>query len=241
MIFDNVSFDAKKYKGAVAEGKTLYIYTTDKNYDIDYTSNKEAVAALVRIDLLCSGNQSDEAGSVLDSVQSIFGSVLKKAKDKGAEVISGYDVHSLMFQMAKDIALNTAKEKATEIINTIDDALSKVLNKEEESPPVAKPEATQNKRFTFSEDAFNGEKEEELTEPTVGEMSPADLEKAIDSFIKQAMNNPSTKQTLEQLMSMFSLSSGDIDKVQDAMKEVILEMAQMYPNAKLSEIIKRLM
>lgn len=194
MIFDNVSFNAKDFLGSQAEGKTLYIYTTNKTFDIDYSSAPKALEAMTRLETAVQSERvvpESESTSVFAGLESLFSKGFSTVKDKAQEVVSGTSVKNLLFQMAADKAGTAFQDKAEKMVkdlegilgtvtahtastkqsfeermNTMFEKINEQFNDEDADVPdeAVKPKG---KKFNmFQGDVFNGVSADDLEIPT---------------------------------------------------------------------------
>lgn len=138
MIFDNVSFNVNDFHGSLVDGKTLYIYTAKRTFDVEYTSNANALLALSRLEEAVQEAQkttstSNTFGSLLDALGTVSNAAQKAAGKVKNKVQSN---SSLAYAMTSDAVVDALKAKAGKMVDDLEGTLgtvtahlsSKVLN-----------------------------------------------------------------------------------------------------------------
>lgn len=144
--FKNVVFVAQDFKGAITDGKTLYIYVGPKTFDIDFKTSKEAEEARLELYTVLStefanmkatqGIQSEKSNE-LEFLSDLFSAAKTAVKDDGlSKVISS--VEGLTDKLngflgsakskAKKAVVETVVNKAANSFEQRMDALSKELS-----------------------------------------------------------------------------------------------------------------
>lgn len=187
--FKNVVFVAHDFTGAIADGKTLYIYVGPKTFDIDFKTSKEAEEARLELYTVLStefanmkATQGIQKPNELEFLADLFSAAKTAVKDEGmSKVISSVEgltdkLNGLLGSAkskAKKAVVDTVVNKATHSFEQRLDALAKELTNAIESIGIFDDSApseksTKNKSETKPEPKVQTKKRRTFTPDVFG-------------------------------------------------------------------------
>lgn len=265
MIFDTVSFDAKDFTGSQVFENYLYIYTTKRVFDIEYTDVDAALNAQYRLEKVIGLAKPEAQAESKPSWQRHFSKAVDSVRSKLNE-----SSDNLLYQMAADAVVGSVKNKVEKLHDDLDEAISKVkvqistkmdsvnlgeivdevlsiLDKDEEPKPMAtRNPPKEDKRkpvFEFnSTDAFGGaDDEEETVAPKIVLGTPdepliEDMSMSeLEEAISKFVDDSVSNPKVQEIFEQLKNMVGD-----EGTKEAIASLKMMMVQVALSNPQKRL-